>query len=216
MSVKINKTSAAVIIDGPDGELNCREENSPIKTDNNPPTTDNFTICCGLLEIFLDIAAGIISIPVIRSSPTILIDIAIIAANNIVKIAFALSGFIPSASASSLLTVEANNGFQIILRIKRIIDPPNQIINKSISFTASISPNNKPMISNLIEDKKLITTKPTANDEWANKPSKASPGNFVVFCNFKSISATAEEIKKTEKATLILKKNPIVTPNKAE
>ena len=28
-----------------------------------------------------------------------------------------------------------------------------------------ISPKNKPMISNLIEDKKLITTKPTASDE---------------------------------------------------
>ena len=72
------------------------------------------------------------------------------------------------------------------------------------------------MISNLIEDKKLITTKPTASDEWANKPNRASPGNFVVFCNFKSISATAEEIKKTEKATLMSKRKPIVTPNNAE
>ena len=216
MSVKINKTSAAVIIDGPDGELNCREENSPIKTDNNPPTTDNFTICCGLLEIFLDIAAGIINIPVIRSSPTILIDIAIIAANKIVKIAFALSGFIPSASANSLFTVEANNGFQIIFKINNIKAPPTQIISKSISFTARISPNNKPIMSNLIEDKKLITTKPTASDEWANKPNKASPGSFVVFCNLRSIKAIADEIKKTEKATFISKKKPIVTPNRAE
>jgi len=115
-----------------------------------------------------------------------------------------------------LFTVEANNGFQIIFKINNIKVPPNQIISKSISFTARISPNNKPMISNLIEDKKLITTKPTANDEWASKPNKASPGNFVVFCNLRSIKATAEEIKKTEKATLISKKKPIVTPNKAE
>ena len=51
--------------------------------------------------MFLAMAAGIINIPVINSNPTILIDIAIIAAIRIVKTAFALSGFKPSASANS-------------------------------------------------------------------------------------------------------------------
>ena len=88
-------------MDGPDGVLNSNEENSPIKTDNNPPIIAKITIFCGLSERFLDIAVGIINIPVINSTQTNLIDMAIIAANKIVKIAFALSGFRPSACANS-------------------------------------------------------------------------------------------------------------------
>ena len=101
MSEKQNNNKAAVIIEGPDAELNSKDENNPINTDNKPPSIDSLTICTGLLETFLAIAAGIISIPVIKSSPTILIEIAIIAANKTVKIALYLSGFIPSASANS-------------------------------------------------------------------------------------------------------------------
>ena len=33
----INRTKAAVIIEGPDAVLNSSEENSPIITDNKPP-----------------------------------------------------------------------------------------------------------------------------------------------------------------------------------
>ena len=51
--------------------------------------------------MFLAIAAGMISMPVINSNPTILIDMAITAAIKMVNIAFALSGFKPSASANS-------------------------------------------------------------------------------------------------------------------
>jgi hypothetical protein len=94
---RINKNSAAAIIDGPEDVLNSNEENSPIITDNKPPIIENNTIFVGLSEIFLAIAAGIISIPVINNNPTILIDIAMIPAIKIVKIAFALSGFNPSA-----------------------------------------------------------------------------------------------------------------------
>ena len=97
----INNTKAAIIIDGPDDVLNSNDENSPNNTDNNPPIIENNTIFWGLSEIFLAIAAGIISIPVINNNPTILIDMAITAAIRIVKIAFALSGFSPSASANS-------------------------------------------------------------------------------------------------------------------
>ena len=97
----INKNKAAAIIEGPDDVLNSKEENNPNITDNKPPTIEKNTIFCGLSEMFLAIAAGIISIPVINNNPTILIEIAIIAAINIVNIALALSGFKPSASASS-------------------------------------------------------------------------------------------------------------------
>ena len=96
-----NNIKAAVIIEGPEGVLNFKDENKPKITDNKPPIIDNRTICLGVSERFLAKAAGIINIPVINNNPTILIDIAIIAAINIVNIAFALSGFKPSASASS-------------------------------------------------------------------------------------------------------------------
>ena len=97
----INNTKAAIIIEGPDDVLNSNEEKSPNKTDKRPPIIENNTIFCGLSDRFLAIAAGIISIPVINNNPTILIDMAITAAMRIVKIAFALSGFNPSASANS-------------------------------------------------------------------------------------------------------------------
>ena len=97
----INNTKAATIIDGPEDVLNSNEENKPNITDKRPPITENKTIFCGLSDMFRAIAAGIISIPVISNNPTILIEIAITAAIRIVKIALALSGFNPSASASS-------------------------------------------------------------------------------------------------------------------
>ena len=98
---KINKNKDAAIIEGPDAVLNSSEENNPKITDNKPPIIEYITIFWGLEEIFLAIAAGIINIPVINNKPTILIDIAMIAAIKIVNIAFALSGFKPSASANS-------------------------------------------------------------------------------------------------------------------
>ena len=97
----INKIKEAIIIEGPDDVLNSNEEKSPNNTDNKPPIIENNTIFWGLSDMFLAIAAGIINIPVINNSPTILIDIAITAAIRIVNIAFALSGFNPSASANS-------------------------------------------------------------------------------------------------------------------
>ena len=97
----MNKANEAAIIDGPEDVLNSNDEYKPNTTDSNPPIIENKTIFCGLSEIFLAIAAGIINIPVINNNPTILIEIAMIAAIKIVNIAFALSGFNPSASASS-------------------------------------------------------------------------------------------------------------------
>ena len=98
---KINNNKDAAIIEGPDAVLNSSEENNPKITDNKPPIIEYITIFWGLEEIFLAIAAGMINIPVINNKPTIFIEIAIIAAIRIVKIAFALSGFKPSASANS-------------------------------------------------------------------------------------------------------------------
>ena len=100
-SDKINRNKEAAIIEGPEAVLNSSEENNPKITDNKPPIIEYITIFWGLEEIFLAIAAGIINIPVIKNQPTILIDIAMIAAIKIVNIALALSGFNPSASASS-------------------------------------------------------------------------------------------------------------------
>ena len=97
----MNKNSAAVIIDGPEDVLNSKDVNNPIITDNKPPITEYITILFGLVDKFLAIAAGIINIPVINNNPTILIEIAMIAAIKIVNIALALSGFKPSASANS-------------------------------------------------------------------------------------------------------------------
>ena len=89
------------MIDGPEGVLNCNEENKPMITDNNPPHIEKITIFLGVSDMLRAIAVGIINIPVINKSPKIFIEIAIIAAIKIVNIAFALSGFNPSASASS-------------------------------------------------------------------------------------------------------------------
>ena len=97
----MNKANEAAIIDGPEDVLNSNEEYKPNTTDSSPQIIENITIFWGLSEIFLAIAAGIISIPVINNRPTILIDMAITAAIRIVKIAFALSGVNPSASANS-------------------------------------------------------------------------------------------------------------------
>ena len=85
----------------PDDVLISKDVYKPINTDSNPPTMDKITICFGLLERFLAIAVGIISIPVISNNPTILIAIAIRAASQIVKIAFILSGFIPYMLSAS-------------------------------------------------------------------------------------------------------------------
>ncbi len=97
----MNKNKAAAIIEGPEAVLNSKEVNNPKITDNKPPIIENITIICGLEEMFLAIAAGIINIPVINNNPTIFIEIAMIPAIKIVNIALALSGFNPSASASS-------------------------------------------------------------------------------------------------------------------
>ena len=67
----MNNTNEAAIIDGPEDVLNSNEEYKPNTTDSNPPIIENITIFWGLSEIFLAIAAGIISIPVISNNPTI-------------------------------------------------------------------------------------------------------------------------------------------------
>ena len=100
LNESINNNNPAVIIDGPDGVLISKDANRPIKTDNNPPIIENITICIGLSEIFLAIAAGRISIPVINNKPTILMDIAIIAANNIVNIALYFSCLLYTSDAA--------------------------------------------------------------------------------------------------------------------
>ena len=74
------------IIDGPEEVFNSKEVNKPIVTDKMPINIAMNTICLGLLEIFLDAAAGIISNPVIKRVPIIFIDNAITPASSRVKI----------------------------------------------------------------------------------------------------------------------------------
>ena len=83
-------------------------------------------------------------------------------------------------------------------------------------FTAKISPNNKPIKSNLIVAINPITTNPTAREEWASSPNNASVGKLVVFSNFSKIKATTDEIIKTDNAILISIVYAIVIPNRAE
>ena len=89
------------MIVGPDAVLNSKEQNNPITTDKMPPIIENASICLGLLLIFLDIAGGIRSNPVISKTPIIFIEIAMTPAKSNVKIIFDLSGFMPSAAARS-------------------------------------------------------------------------------------------------------------------
>ena len=53
-----------------------------------------------------------------------------------------------------------------------------------------------------MKDKKPITTRPTANDECARRPSKASPGRLVLFWRLIKIRAIKAEIIKTDNAML--------------
>ena len=71
-------------------------------------------------------------------------------------------------------------------------------------------------MSNLIKVKKPITTRPTANEEWAKSPSKASPGKLVFFWSCIKINAIKDEIINTETAKFNSKDYAIVTPSKAE
>ena len=75
-------------------------------------------------------------------------------------------------------------------------------MNISLIVTANMSPNNNPMISNLMNVKNPITTSPTAKDEWAKSPSKASPGRLVLFCKSIRINAIKDEIINTAIAIL--------------
>ena len=89
---------------------------------------------------------------------------------------------------------------KLILSIININAPPVHTTKMSLVVTANMSPNNNPIISNLIKVKKPITTNPTANEEWAKRPSKASPGKFVFFWSCINIKAITDEIKNTERA----------------
>ena len=82
--------------------------------------------------------------------------------------------------------------------------------------TERISPNNKPMISKRIKERKPTITSPTAILECARIPSKASLGNLVFFCKLNKRIAIMLEIKNTDKEIFKLKDNANETPSKDE
>ena len=86
----------------------------------------------------------------------------------------------------------------------------------SSMVTASISPNNNPIKSKRIDERKPISTSPIASVECANRPSKESPANFVLFCKLSKSNATVPDMIKTDKDILILKAYASVTPSNAE
>ena len=73
----MNRNKAAAIIEGPEDVLNSNDENNPMNTDNNPAMIDRLTICNGLLEIFLAIAAAMARN--ISSNPLQMVSLSIIA-----------------------------------------------------------------------------------------------------------------------------------------
>ena len=97
--MKSNK--ATTIIEGPEEVLISKEANNPTTTDKIPDKIAMIIICLGLLLMFLAIAAGIRSKPVINNAPIILIDKAITPANKSVNIKLETSGRIPSAADKS-------------------------------------------------------------------------------------------------------------------
>ena len=82
--------------------------------------------------------------------------------------------------------------------------------------TERISPNNKPMISKRIKERKPTITSPTAILECARIPSKASLGNLVFFCKLNKRIAIMLEIKNTDKEIFKLKDKANETPSKDE
>ena len=97
----MKKISAITIIVGPEDVLSSSEVNKPVITDKIPVKIAIIIIWYGLLLIFLAVAAGIKSKPVINNAPIILIDKAITPANKSVNIKLEISGHIPSAADKS-------------------------------------------------------------------------------------------------------------------
>ena len=86
-----------------------------------------------------------------------------------------------------------------------MINPPNQTIKISSTVTANMSPNNNPIKSKRMEDRKPINTRPIARVECARSPSNESPANFVLFCKLSRSNATVPDMINTDRDILILK-----------
>ena len=105
----INKNKEDKIIDGPVGKSNKIAVVTPTITDRHPIMIEQITICIGDLLIARELAAGIMSIAVIKNIPTILKEIATNRANIIEKLNFNFFMFIPSAcSNSGLMLIRTN------------------------------------------------------------------------------------------------------------
>ena len=89
---------ATTIIEGPEEVFISKEANNPTTTDKIPDKIAMIIICLGLLLMFLAIAAGINSKPVIKRAPIILIDKAITPANKRVNIKLENYGYKPKST----------------------------------------------------------------------------------------------------------------------
>ncbi|MNV77562.1 hypothetical protein D3C71_1709900 [compost metagenome] len=102
---------------------------------------------------------------VINMMPTTFMAMAITSAINSVKMSLARSGFNPSASANSVLTVEASRDRHRNTMETSTTSPPPQISAISLRVTARISPNRKETRSIRTQLMKATMTRPIASAE---------------------------------------------------
>ncbi len=153
---------------------------------------------------------------VISMMPTIFMAIAITSAISSMKIRRARSGCMPSASASSTLTVPASSGRHSQAMMPTTMIPPIQTIATSVGVTARMSPKRKAMRSNRTQVMKATMTRPIASVAWLRMPSSASADSPWRFCRTIRISETSAATTKTLTIRLSEKNSDSATPSNAE
>lgn len=173
-------------------------------------------ITSGVAEKRLAVAAGMISSEVMSMMPTTFIAIAITSAISSVKMSFARSGFSPSASASSVLTVEASSDRHRKTMETMTTSPPPQISAISLRVTARISPNRNDTRSIRTQLMKATMTRPMASAEWDRMPSNASDDSACRRWRKISRIETADATRKTLTTRLSCNSSESATPSSAE
>ncbi len=153
---------------------------------------------------------------VISMMPTIFMAMAITSAISSMKRSRVCAGFMPSASATSSLTVDAISGRQSQTSAASTKTPPPQISAISVRVTARMSPNRKAIRSILTQVMKATSTRPIAKAEWERMPSSASADSDWRLCSARSSSDTTTATPKTAISRLIWKNSDSATPSSAE
>jgi hypothetical protein len=126
------------MMDGPAGLSSIRDICMPAITAMRARMLAMNAILSAVLPRKRAAAAGIISSPAIKRTPTNFIETAIIRARSNVRNRFSRLGNSPLAWASSALTVLVSNACHLQMRHPRIKKTPAQIIITSERVTAKI------------------------------------------------------------------------------